>query len=163
MFNVEEEIRNFLEAGMTTLMNKYYIGKVANERIPGNHLPVLMVWGTNTTLITDQISTARDKYTFTINIRIVVNAYKYVNAVTGVEADKILKLQQAVKQFFEERDANMKPLATTVLGLLRANVKGTDYLFSNNIEITYEEENVDGQQYFFGTLTLAATSRFNSR
>jgi len=163
MYQVETEIRDYLETALTsTALKKYYVGRVPVEKLPVNYLPVLMVYGTNTRLVGDRLTTARDKYVFTIKVEVVINTYKYV-ASAGVDADQVLDAQKAVKQLMEERDSGMTPKSTTVLGAIRDNVLGDKYLFSNEGEIEYEEENINGTVYMRATLTMNAVTRYNNR
>ena len=144
-------------------INRYYVGSIKPQKIPNAYLPALTVVGTNEDLISNQLSTARDKYTFSVKIKVIINAFSKVNATSGVDDDNVLDVQKHMKQLIAERDADMKPIATSVLGLLRSNVRGVDYLFSNNVSIAYEEENIAGTQYFIGTVTVDAITRLNSR
>lgn len=160
MHLVEKEIRDLLETAMTTKLNKYYVGNVENP--PINYCPMLCVYGTNTKLVSDQLTTCHDKYRFTIQIKIITNAFNKVSS-AGVETDKILDAQKQIKDLFEERDSNGKPLAATVLGTLRENVTGTNYLYNNEISIEYEPQNIAGKPYFQGVLTLDGITRLNIR
>jgi len=162
MFRIEEEIRDFLETALTTSFKKYYCGKVPPYKIAGNQLPALCVYGVKTTLLSDQLTTARDKYSFDVNIDVITNVFAKVSG-SGIEADDILQAQKTLKELVESRDSNMKPSATSVLGALRANVTASFYLYHRDIEINYENKNVDGQQYFMATLTLRGIQRYNNR
>mgnify|MGYP001559061062 CR=1 FL=1 len=158
MYEILDEIKGLLSAAMTTSITKYYVGKVHNPAI--NQLPILAIYGDNTTLI--EKSTARDRYQHTIKIEILTNAYRKVNATGGVEADGVLDAQKQILDLFEEVDANHTPKTTTVLGVLRENIKGTDYLFNDDIVIQYETENVEGEVYYRGVLTFTV-DQFRSR
>lgn len=162
MYNIEDEIKGLLATALGSTCKKYYVGYVPEKKIPINYLPVLMVYGTRTRLITDRLTTARDKYEFDITVEVVENCYKHASG-AGVEADKVLDAQKSVKEIMESRDTNMKPDSDTVLGALRANVTGTDYLYSNVSEITYENVNVDGTMYIKAKLTMTAVSKYNNR
>lgn len=162
MFRIEEEVRDFLETAMTTSLKKYYVGKVPPNKIPVNQLPALCVYGTKTTLLSDQLTTARDKYSFDLSIDVITNVYAKVSG-TGIESDDILLAQKTLKQLIEERDSDMKPIATSVLGALRGNIQGDFYLYHRDLEINYTNQNIDGQLYFVGTLTLKGIQRYNNR
>lgn len=167
MFNVEEEIALFLRTALTTKFTSYYLGNVKTENIPGDYLPALCVWGSGTTLRSRELTTARDKYTFDLNVKIVLNAYSYAQGTEPKSSgdSKIIELQaqKKIRNLMEERDANMKPIDASVLGALRNNVIGTDYLFSNEIAIRYSEENINGTQYLIATLTMQNVTRYNTR
>lgn len=155
-----KEIRDLLAANLTTQFNKYYVGRVAFP--PKAYLPALMVYGLQTELDSERTTTSRDRYSYRIRVEILVNIYKYAN-VAGTEADDIMNVQEAVRQKMEKRTTNGIPDATTVLGVLRRNIAGTNYLFNNDITIDYEEDQVDGTVYFRGILTLSATTKYAPR
>lgn len=167
MYNVEEEIIRFLRTALTTTFQTYYLGNVKTENIPGDYLPAICVWGDQTTLRSRELTTARDKYVFNINIKVILNAYSYVKNDEPTHASDseiiVLQAQKAIRNLMEERDADMKPLSTSILGVLRDNVIGTDYLFSHEISIKYSEENVNGTQYLIATLTMQNVTRYNTR
>ncbi|MEE8151280.1 MAG: hypothetical protein V3T43_06150 [Nitrosomonadaceae bacterium] len=167
MFAVLEEIILLLRAALTTSYTTYYLGNVKTENIAGNYLPALIVYGNETELLTDQLTTARDKYAFNVTIKVVVNALGNADEAepTNTNDSNVVELQTQ-KQLYnlvEERDSDMKPLTATILGVLRANVSGTDYLFHNNVVIEYFEENVGGTQYHIAMITLQNITRYNSR
>ena len=118
MFRIEEEIRDFLSTALGSNFKKYYCGKVPAYKIAVNQLPALCVYGIKTTLLSDQLTTARDKYSFDINIDVITNVYNEVSG-AGIESDDILQAQKTLKELIEERDSNMKPVSTSILGALR--------------------------------------------
>lgn len=167
MFNVEEELALFLRSALTTKFGSYYLGDIKPQNIPGDYLPALCIWGSQTDLRSRELSTARDKYTFTLNIKAVVNAYSYAQEDEPKNAtdSNIIEVQaqKKLRNLMEERDSNMKPIDASVLGALRNNVTGVDYLFSNEISIRYYEENIAGTQYLISTLTMQNVTRYNTR
>lgn len=160
MDEVLKEIRDLLAAAMTTQFNKYYVGRVLYP--PKSYLPILMVYGLNTELDSPSTTTSRDRWHYRIAIEIMVNTYTYANT-GGVEADNILNVQEAVRQKMEKRTTGGIPDANTVLGVLRRNIAGTSYLFNNDIDISYQEEQMDGTVYFRAIMTLTATTKYASR
>jgi len=155
------EIQALIAAAMTTNVKKYYIGKVNSP--PLNYLPTISVYGISTELVSDQLSTSRDKYLYTIGIDLITSGFAKVSTI-GVEADKVLDAQKAVVDLMEERDANGTPKAATVLGTLRRNIQGTNYLFNNDIEITYDFENlVNDTLYMKATLTFSMMTQLTNR
>ena len=64
-----EEIRDLMEAALTTSFKKYYVGNVSEARLFQAYMPVLMVYGTNTSLVSDQLTLQRDKYRYNIGER----------------------------------------------------------------------------------------------
>lgn len=160
MYEVANEIRDIIAAACTTQFKKYYVGKI---RYPFKmDLPCLSVYGISTNL-ESQLSTAKDKYTFEIKIDVFSPVYKYV-ATTGTETTDVLLAQKAVYELMEKRTDGI-PDANTVLGSLRrlAYLRGTNFLFTNNITIDYTEELIEGSAYYKGTMTLNATTTFNTR
>jgi len=153
-----EEIRDFLEAALVTtgmapepLFTKYYVGKLTYP--PLNHMPILMVYPTETALVA--ATTATDDSVFSITIEIVVNIYSYAGT-AGIDSDKVALIQKAVVELMEKRNAAGAPLANTVLGALRANIKGTSYNFNLAPTIEYAEEITDGSVFFRGICRLTA-------
>ena len=167
MFNIAEEIALSLRAALTSTFKGYYIGNVRTENLPKDYLPALLVWGTQTRLLSEQLTTARDKYAFDISIKVVVDALlqaKQSEPKNATDSEIIeLQAQKTLYNLVEERDTDMKPIATSILGLLRSNVQGVDYLFSNEIVVNYEEENVNGAIYHTALLTMQNVTRYNTR
>ena len=141
---------------------KYYTGKVKTEKIPSNYLPCLMVYGDNTSLVTDRITTNRDVWTHEINIEIVTNVFGSTSE-TGPNATETLMAQKLIKDLVFEADSDGTPKPDTLVRVLRNNIKGTNYLFNNDLSIDYENENISGTQYFHGILKLSATTKLTNR
>ncbi len=158
---VLEEIQGLLATSMAaTAVKKYYVGKVDSP--PLNYLPTICVYGISTSLA-DDLGTQRDKYIYTIGIDIIMSGFETVNT-AGVEADSILDAQKALVHLFEERSATGVPNAATVLGTLRRNISGSNFLFNNDASINYDFENmVNDTQYVKGTLTCSLTTQLTSR
>lgn len=137
----------------------FYVGKVHNS--PINYLPVLMVYGSSTTLETK--ATNKDTYRFQVTIEILTNGFNSINASNDVELTKDLQAQKDIWQKMEERDNNGIPIASSILGVLRRNIRGSNYLFNNDIEINYETENIDNTVYYRGIMTLSLVTNLNLR
>lgn len=138
----------------------YYVGKVHKPAI--DYTPVLMVYGNSTTLLTR--ATNKDTYTFNISIEIVTNAYNQIDAENDVENNDFeLQAQKEIWEFMEKRDGNGIPIAESILGILRRNILGDNYLFNNNISIEYNTENTSGTVNYRGILTLDLTTSLNYR
>lgn len=166
---IEDEIRDYLKTTLLsplTILTKFYIGKIEPDKIPASDMPVLMIYETDEDLDTKHLTTAQDCYTYNVTIQVVLDAFAYVSS-AGIETDKILLAQRALKDLFSARDANGKPNAATILGVLRTHILGNTtvprYLFSSNIKIHYDGKNVDGKQYLIGTLTLTGITAYNVR
>jgi len=158
MYIILDEIKSALETAMSaTAIKKYYTGKVHNP--PLNYFPVLMVYGNTTTLL--EKSTARDRYRHEVVIELMTNVFAKVSS-SGVEDDKVLDAQKQIMDLMEEVDASYTPKAATILGTLRRNITGTDYLFNDDIVIQYEQENVEGTVYYRGILTFTV-DKFRNR
>jgi len=156
------EIKGLLATAMsTTAVKKYYVGKVDN--LPLAYLPAICVYAEGTTLVSDELTTARDKYRFSVGIDVIMSGFEKVST-AGVEADSILDAQKALVDLIEEREANGTPKATTILGTLRRNIQGTNYLFNNDIAINYDFDNiVNGTLYMKGTLTFSMMTKLTNR
>src|SRR3990167_2753058 len=133
---VLKEIRDLLQTNLTTSFKRYYVGKIKTP--PESYLPILMVHGISTSQIAANSTTSKDHYKYKVEISIIENVYNYVTT-NGVESDLVLKTQQAVRNKLEERETTGVPKATSILGVLRRNIPGTNYRFNHNIEISYEE------------------------
>lgn len=162
---MQDEVRDFLKLALLTpitSLKKFYSGRIEPSKISLNEMPVLLVYENDEDLVSDQLTTGRDKYKVKLTIQVIINAFAYVSG-GGIETDKILLGQRAVQDIISARDSNNKPTATSILGVLRANVLGTKYLFSNDIKIHFENKNEDGKQYYIGTLTVSAVTAYNTR
>lgn len=162
MFNVKEELRDYLQTALGASFKKYFCGYVPPEKIAINQLPALCVYGTGTELVSDEISTARDKWRFNLKIDVVTSVYASVSG-EGIESDDILQAQRTLEELVEERDADGKPLATSIVGALRANLVGDAYFYTKNISVEYANKNEDGKIFFMATLTLNGLTRYNTR
>ena len=151
MNDTVEEILADLAAAMTTNITTYYQGYVT---LPPKHaLPCLQVYGITTTQTAK--STAKDQAVYVIGIRIVVDVTsKFTTAGTGV----IIKAQKDIIDLMEERSTGGIAVADSVLGTLRRNIKGTDYLFNNDVEINYETIEKDGFFYSVAEMRLRAVT-----
>jgi len=156
------EIKGIIATAMSaTAVKKYYVGKVKTP--PLAYLPVVCVYAEATELVSDQLGTARDKYRYTIGIDLIMSGFEKVST-TGVEADSILDAQKALIDLMEERDANGTPKAATILGTLRRNIQGTNYLFNNDISIDYDFDNiVNDTLYMKGTLNFSMVTQLTNR
>lgn len=131
MDDIISEIKTALSTALTTSITTYYYGEVL--LVPRSYLPALMVFGNETRLIAK--STSKDQTEHDITVRIV---YDIAPRLAEDGSGTTMKAHQDLVKIMEERDSNMVPLATTVLGTLRRNISGTDYLFNNDITIEYK-------------------------
>ena len=158
MNRVLDEIKSLLSTAMTTRIKSYYKGEV--EPVPQSYLPALMIWGKSTTVVA--LSTAKDQYVYEIGIKVIIDLKTQLDeAGTG----EIIKSQQEIINIMEERNTDGTLKSDTVLGTLRDtdNVKGTDYLFNNEIKIEYEKIEGDEFPYIRAELTLEATTNLLTR
>src|SRR3989344_3978454 len=131
MNRVLSEIKTLLSTAMTTSIKQYYQGEVAV--VPQSYLPALMIFGNGTEVVAK--STAKDQYRYNITIRVVIDLKLYLKE-SGTS--DTIKAQQAIINLMEERNTDGTLKDATVLGTLRNNVRGTDYLFNNDITIEYQ-------------------------
>jgi len=143
---VENEIKELLKntAGLGTggspRVKSFYQGIVALP--PNSYLPVVMVFGTSEQVIAK--STAKDQYQYEMTVRVVIDLKAFFDENgTGEKIDA----QEAIRKIIGERDSSTgAPKSDTILGVLRApaNIRGTGYLFNNNVTVTYKNE-IGGQ------------------
>lgn len=140
----------------------FYVGKVPNHAIAINDLPMLMIYGTGTRVIEDKLTTNKDKYEFAITIEIVNSVYDKVKTGT-ISPDNILLNQKKLIELMEKR-SNGVPISTSILGILRRNIAGTNYLYSLPAEVDYKFQDDDGGTvYSRAILSLNTVSKYNLR
>lgn len=153
-----KEIRDLLATSMAaTSIKKYYVGYVPPNRVPKAYLPIICVYATpdtSTSLVSEELGLQRDKWMFSVTIEVMVNVFDKVSS-SGVEADSILDAQSAVRIFVEDRESNGTPKAETVLGTLRRNIKGMNYLFNNDITVSYNQSNEENKLMMIGTVQVS--------
>lgn len=147
---VATEILGLLSTALTTSFKQYYDGEV--ELPPRHLLPALMIIGNSTHQ--QAKSTATDTVTYDFTIRIVLDVVgSFEEAGTGA----ILKAQRTIRNLFEERDATGVAKSTSVLGVLRRNIRGTNYLFNNDFTITYSKLRRGKFFYYEAEMNFSAT------
>ena len=158
MNDVLDELKSLFSATINSVdsdrIKTFYIDEVV---VPAqSYLPVLMVIGNTTNIIAK--STSKDQFTYGITIRVVVDIKKLLkSAGTGTT----INAQNELKKIMEERNSDQTLKADTVLGILRANIKGTDYLFNNDITTTYTS--AENWPYVIAECELIATTNLISR
>lgn len=135
MNDVLDELKALFSATINLVdsdrIKTFYIGEVAI--VPQSYMPALMVIPNSTSVIAK--STAKDQYEYNITVRVVIDLKKFLS--TSGTGDTIKSMQEITK-IMEERNSDQTLKDDTVLGILRANIRGTDYLFNNNITINYD-------------------------
>ncbi len=142
----------------TTLIKTYYQGEVVTAAVPQSYLPALMVFGESTEVVAK--STAKDQYKYSIGIRVVIDLKKYL---TEAGVTEVLKAQEAIINLMEERSSDGTTKAATVLGCLRDNVRGTNYLYNNDITIEYKTIERGEFFYYQAECRLSATTNLLTR
>ena len=127
----------------------YYVGDI-NDNVPVNYLPILCVYGNATTI--QQKSTVTDRWMFEVTIDAFTNAFK--NASLSDLTDDILAGQQELQDLFEKRGSNHAPLSTTVLGIVRKYIQGNNYLYNDDIVITYNRHMIAGKTFYKAEMKL---------
>lgn len=162
MYQIEEEIRDLLDGNVSTTYEtvtyspkKYYVGNIRTEKLAHAYLPAIMVYGTEENMTASGLTTARDRYEYLVRVKLVIGVLDHV-ASAGVESDKILEAQRILRLLMAEKDANGVATSGSVLGILRRNIVGTNYLYHKDIQITYDEENIEGTMYYQAIMTLQA-------
>jgi hypothetical protein len=128
----------------------YYVGDI-NDNTAINELPVLCVIGNQTQI--QQKSTVTDRWKYDVLIEAYTNPWKNVSQYEL--ADDILLSQKEIQEIFEKRGGNNAPLATTILGIVRKNIQGHNYLFNDDIVINYKRESLAGKIYFKAMMKLS--------
>lgn len=159
MTEAVEEIKTLLSSNMeSTDVKTFYQGEIDFDLVPKSYLPAAMIFGTNTDH--NAHGTAKDQSIYSITIRVVLDVKAYFSeSGTG----DTIKAQEALQDIMEERDANGVPLETTVLGILRRNIRGTNFLFSNRMNISYSKMRTGEFFYVSADLTMTATTDLVSR
>jgi hypothetical protein len=159
MNRVLSELKTLLSTAIgTTLIKSYYQGEVVTPAIPQSYLPALMVFGNSTEVVAK--STAKDQYRYNITIRVVIDLKLYLKeAGTGAT----ISAQQAIINLMEERNTDGTLKDATVLGTLRNNVRGTDYLYNNDITIEYKTIERGEFFYYQADCNLTATTDLLTR
>jgi hypothetical protein len=133
---------------------KYYVGKLPEKTVvPVNHLPILMVYGEETTL-QDRITTGKDIYKRSIGIDILTSAFVHVSE---AEDNGDLQAQKQLWHLMEELDTNAIPKAYSILGVLRRNIRMTYSLFNNDISINYDQFQPGNVLYYRGRAKFSVT------
>ena len=157
MNRILSELKTKLSTAIgSNLIKSYYQGEVVV--VPQSYLPALMIFGNSTEVVAK--STAKDQYKYDITIRVVIDLKAYLSeAGTG----DTIKAQQAIINLMEERNTNGTLKTTTVLGTLRANIRGTDWLFNNDITIQYKTIQRGEFFYYQADCNLTATTDLLTR
>jgi len=150
------ELKSILSTAIGASIKAYYQGEVAV--VPQSYLPALMIFGRSTNVVAK--STAKDQYQYNITIRVVIDLKKYLSeSGTG----DTIKAQEALINLMEERNSDGTTKAATVLGALRDNVRGTQYLFNNDITIEYSTIQQGEYFYYKADCNLTATTDLLTR
>jgi len=138
---------------------KYYVGQV--DAFPLEYLPCLCLYGKSTDM--RALSSNTDMWAMSIVIEAYIDAFSKVSLSDVSDNDDILRAQQTLKQLMEQRDANGIALPNTVLGVLRRNILGSNYLYSNAISIQYSKHVIKNKVYFKAIMELKAVTKFSLR
>jgi len=150
------ELKSILSTAIGASIKAYYQGEVAV--VPQSYLPALMIFGRSTNVVAK--STAKDQYQYNITIRVVIDLKKYLSeSGTG----DTIKAQEALINLMEERNSDGTTKAATVLGALRDNVRGTQYIFNNDITIEYSTIQQGEYFYYKADCNLTATTDLLTR
>ena len=116
--------------GNVTGIKAYYDGEVT--LVPKSYQPALMIIPLASNLVAK--STAKDQMEYEVMIRIEVDVKTFFDeAGTGSQ----IKHTVALANYMEKIDSNGQFEAGTVMGILRANVRTSKWLYNNNETITY--------------------------
>lgn len=133
MLDVLNELKSLISAGMSNRYDTLYVGEVT---LPAkSYMPAVMIIPQQT--VKEHVSTACDRYVYTVLIRVVVDLKSFFDeAGTG----DTIKSQEALMKIMEEREANGVPKGDTLLGILGDvdNIRGTNYIVLNPLTVSYE-------------------------
>lgn len=144
--SIKTLLSDSINTGKATTDNDYvksfYQGEVF--LVPQSYLPAIMVIGKQTRQSAH--GTGKDQAVYSITIRCVVDVKReFTEDGTG----DIIKSQQTLMDLMEERDSSTGVAsATSVLGILRRNIRvDGKYLFNNDSVINYQM--MPKGQYFY--------------
>lgn len=156
MNDVIAEIIAKIQTEVGNRIKTYYTGEV--EVAAKSYLPAIMIFPNQTTLIAK--TTAEDQEEFDITIRVVTDLKTYLNeAGTGTTIKQTLDHVNIM----EERNSDMTVKSNTVLGALRKYIRGSKYLFNNDINITYQVIPTGEWFYCRSEINLKATTNLHLR
>ncbi len=151
MDTVIEAIRTLLASGLTSSLYKYiYYG---HNNVPAKcELPCIEVAPVSTEMSNMGTHSMMNQFTIRITSKDILK-----NFITENTDKSILAHVQTIVKRMEERDANGKPLSTTVLGVLHDNRKLSNTVHINNIgTIEYNEEAYDGSWLISASVLITA-------
>lgn len=138
--------------GDPKIIKTFYQGEV--KVVPRSYLPALMVFGTRTEQPAN--GTAKDLVKFDIVVRVVIDA---VTEFTEAGNGGILQIPFRLREIMEDRDETGKAKDTSVLGILRGNIRGTNFLYTTDSAIEYTTLQTNGFFYTVAELKTQAVDR----
>lgn len=156
MFDVLDEIRDLMQTNIGSAIKQYYVGKL--EEVPLNYLPLFSVYGENTSLLSR--STNRERFQHSIAIEVFTSPFAKV--ATAQDSDLILQAQKELYDIMEDRTSGV-PKSTSIIGVLSRNIKGTNFLFSDQYIIDYTDFKQADRQFFKAKLSVNLQRAYNDR
>lgn len=151
MNEVLQELIGKLKANLCQKIQTYYQGEVIiNAK---SYMPALMVFGNSTNVIAKD--TCNDQFEYNITIRVVDNIMEYVS---DKGTGEIIKAQESLVNIMEARNDDGTLAIDSVLGTLRANVRGTKFLYNNDITVEYRAIQTGEFFYVQAEMNLTATT-----
>jgi hypothetical protein len=135
MNEVLARIKSLIEANMAGYT--VYQGFVSLP--PLKYLPAITIEPVNTSI--QAHSTCKDITVFTVRIKVFLDLNNYLS--TSGSGDK-MKSQEASIEALEDRTSKIAD-ADTVIGTLRRNIRDNNWLFNNNLTISYSYEAIDDE------------------
>jgi len=151
MDTVIEAIRALQTSSLTSGLYKYiYYGE---NLVPAkSELPCIEVDPVSTEMANMGTHAMMNEFTIRITTKDILK-----NFITENTDKSILSHKQTIVKRMEERDANGKPLSTTVLGVLSDNRKISNTVHINNIgTIEYNSEAFDGSWLVSASVLITA-------
>lgn len=140
MNEILDQLRTTLSTAFSTTFSTYFKGK---QVIPAqDDLPMLCVYPIS--MNQSHSGTVRDKVVYNIGIEIQVSIKKYLDMSSGQGTQ--LDTLDALIDLVEERETDGDAKATTVLGIINANLTiGNKVLYTDNVQIDYSEYMLKGE------------------
>jgi hypothetical protein len=160
MEKILQEIKTKIKENMSNKFKKFYLGKI--ENIPLNYSPVLMIYPKDVSIDRGH-TTCADKVLYQIEIKIVVDCHGKSNLKENLEEE--LEAQVKLWELIEKREADNSYSDDCIIGILRKNIRGKNYLMNDGIVVDFTQENIkkDNTTFFECNVVFRVFSNFVKR
>lgn len=146
-----EQLVTIFSTAFGSTIHSYFHGQKKN--VPMDDLPILMVYPLRTSQY--HSGTVRDRVDYTIAVEVQINLRSYYDNTNGqgTTLDSLLALEKLVEE--RETDGDLK--ATTIMGILNANLTiGANVLYTDNMEVDYSFIDIDNTRKAKAVVTFKA-------